>query len=169
MTPERLVVDTDIVIDPLKKRPSTVALFMALLESETRFLISPIVVAEVFAGAFPREYKDIEAFSACARTSIWTAKRAARWAFMPTNAARHTKASRWKTSCWPPPRKPIVARSGRAITSITRCRTLSCLAADPIRFFGYSKGPGNHGSNRFNWSLLKLTKPVVTTTFIVTI
>lgn len=71
MTPERLVVDTDIVIDLLKKRPSTVALFMALLESETRFLISPIVVAEVFAGAFPREYKDIEAFfSLCAHIDL---------------------------------------------------------------------------------------------------
>ena len=62
MVPERLVVDTDIVIDLLKKQPAVVALFLALLESKTSFLISPVVIAEVYAGAYPKEHKDIEAF-----------------------------------------------------------------------------------------------------------
>jgi predicted nucleic acid-binding protein len=68
MTPERLVLDTNIVIDLLKKVPDVVARFLALMEAETAFLISPIVVAEVYAGAFVREYKDIESFfSLCQR------------------------------------------------------------------------------------------------------
>ena len=62
MAPERLVVDTDIVIDLLKKQPAVVAHFLALLESKTSFLISPVVIAEVYAGAYPKEHKDIEAF-----------------------------------------------------------------------------------------------------------
>ncbi len=62
MTPERVVLDTDIVIDLLKKKPTLVARFLELVEAKTAFLLSPIVVAEVYAGAFAREYKDIEAF-----------------------------------------------------------------------------------------------------------
>ncbi len=62
MTPERLLLDTDIVIDLLKKQPKVVTRFLALMESQTVFLISPIVVAEVYAGAFKREHTDIEAF-----------------------------------------------------------------------------------------------------------
>lgn len=62
MAPERLALDTDIVIDLLKKQPAVVARFLELLESKTRFLISPIVIAEVYAGAYPKEHKDIEAF-----------------------------------------------------------------------------------------------------------
>ena len=62
MTPERLVLDTDIVIDLLKKKPALVARFLELVEAKTSFLLSPIVEAEVYAGAIAREYKDIEAF-----------------------------------------------------------------------------------------------------------
>ena len=61
MTRERLVLDTNIVIDLLKKVSPVVEQFLSLLEAQTIFLISPIVVAEVYAGAFKREYKDIEA------------------------------------------------------------------------------------------------------------
>ena len=61
MTPERLVLDTNIVIDLLKKVPPVVERFLSLLAAQTTFLISPIVVAEVYAGAFKREHKDIEA------------------------------------------------------------------------------------------------------------
>ena len=61
MTPERLVLDTNIVIDLLKKVSPVVEQFLSLLEAQTIFLISPIVVAEVYAGAFGREHKDIEA------------------------------------------------------------------------------------------------------------
>jgi predicted nucleic acid-binding protein len=70
MMPERLVLDTDIVINLLKKQPATVAQFLALVQTQTTFIISPIVVAEVYAGAFAREHKDIEAFfSLCQRVS----------------------------------------------------------------------------------------------------
>lgn len=68
MTPVRLVLDSNIVIDLLKKVPPVVERFLALLETKTTFLISPIVVAEVYAGAFSREHKDIEAlFDLCQR------------------------------------------------------------------------------------------------------
>ena len=71
MTPERLVLDTNIVIDLLKKVPAVVDRFLALLEAQTQFLICPMVVAEVYAGAFKREYKDIEAlFDLCQRIDM---------------------------------------------------------------------------------------------------
>lgn len=71
MTPERLVLDTNIVIDLLKKVPAVVERFLALLEAQTTFIISPIVVAEVYAGAFKREHKDIEAlFDLCQRIPL---------------------------------------------------------------------------------------------------
>jgi predicted nucleic acid-binding protein len=71
MTPERLVLDTNIVIDLLKKVPSVVERFLALMEAQTQFLVCPLVVAEVYAGAFKREYKDIEAlFDLCQRIDM---------------------------------------------------------------------------------------------------
>ncbi len=69
--PERLVLDTNIVIDLLKKVPAVVERFLALLEAQTQFLICPVVVAEVYAGAFKREHKDIEAlFDLCQRIDM---------------------------------------------------------------------------------------------------
>lgn len=62
MTPQRVVLDTDIVIDLLKKVAPTVDRFLALAASNVTFLVSPVVVAEVYAGAFEREHKDIESF-----------------------------------------------------------------------------------------------------------
>lgn len=71
MAPERLVLDTNIVIDLLKKAPAVVAGFLTLLEAQTQFLICPIVVAEVYAGAFKREHRDIEAlFDLCQRVDM---------------------------------------------------------------------------------------------------
>ena len=71
MTPERLVLDTNIVIDLLKKVPTVVDRFLAFTQAQTRFLICPLVVAEVYAGAFKREYKDIEAlFDLCQRIDM---------------------------------------------------------------------------------------------------
>jgi predicted nucleic acid-binding protein len=71
MAPERLVLDTDVVIDLLKKKPQTVNQFLVLVDAKTSLLISPIVVAEVYAGAFPREHKDVEAFfSLCQRVGL---------------------------------------------------------------------------------------------------
>jgi predicted nucleic acid-binding protein len=71
MTPERLVLDTDIVIHLLKKQPRTMACFIGLLEAQTVFLLSPIVVAEIYAGAFEREYPAIEdLFTFCERIEV---------------------------------------------------------------------------------------------------
>jgi predicted nucleic acid-binding protein len=71
--PDRLVLDTNIVIDLLKKVPAVVDRFLALREANTQFLICPLVVAEVYAGAFKREYKDIEAlFDLCQRIDMDT-------------------------------------------------------------------------------------------------
>lgn len=71
MTPERLVLDTNVVIDLLKKVPAVVDRFLSLVEVQTQFLVCPIVVAEVYAGAFQREYKDVEAlFDLCHRVDM---------------------------------------------------------------------------------------------------
>lgn len=71
MTPERVVLDTNIVIDLLKNVPAVVDKFLALKEAQTQFLICPIVVAEVYAGAFKREHKDVEAlFDLCQRIDM---------------------------------------------------------------------------------------------------
>ena len=71
MTLERLVLDTDIVIHLLKKQPQTVACFISLAEARTAFLLSPIVVAEIYAGAFQHEYPAIESlFDLCERITL---------------------------------------------------------------------------------------------------
>ena len=82
--PERLVLDTNIVIDLLKKSPAVVKPFLILSQAHTRFLISPIVVAEVYAGAFEREHKSVEAlFDLCQRIDMdhATGKQAGHYAY----------------------------------------------------------------------------------------
>jgi predicted nucleic acid-binding protein len=70
-TPARLLLDTNIVIELFKKNSSIVAQFLSLSAGGCQFMLSPIVVAEVYAGAFKREHKDIEAFFAlCERTEL---------------------------------------------------------------------------------------------------
>lgn len=71
MMPARLVVDTDIVIHLLKKQATSVARFLELVASKTVVLVSPVVVAEIYASAFENEYKDIEGFfKLCQRIDI---------------------------------------------------------------------------------------------------
>lgn len=73
MTAERVLVDTDIVIHLLKKHEPTIERFVSLLEESTSILLSPIVTAEVYAGAFVREYKQIETlFAMCVPIEIDT-------------------------------------------------------------------------------------------------
>jgi predicted nucleic acid-binding protein len=73
VTPEKVLLDTDVVIELLKKTPSFVQKFLELMELKSKVIISPIVVAEIYAGAFKREYKDIEAlFSLCELTDVNT-------------------------------------------------------------------------------------------------
>lgn len=60
--PQRMVLDTDVVIELLKKQPDVVREFLTLVAARTQFLLSPVVVAEIYAGAFEREHKAVEAF-----------------------------------------------------------------------------------------------------------
>jgi predicted nucleic acid-binding protein len=59
---ERLLLDTDVVIELLKKSPKFIEMFLELRDANTTILVSPIVIAEIYAGAFKREHKDIETF-----------------------------------------------------------------------------------------------------------
>jgi predicted nucleic acid-binding protein len=59
---ERLLLDTDVIINLLKKHPDTVERFIELSERGTIFLLSPIVIAEIYAGAFKNEHPQIETF-----------------------------------------------------------------------------------------------------------
>ena len=59
---ERLLLDTDIVIFLLKKDQTRVERFLDLQEQSIVFMLSPLVVAEIYAGAFKREYPQIERF-----------------------------------------------------------------------------------------------------------
>ena len=71
MKVDKLVLDTNIVIDLLKKSPAVVKAFLDLTQGGTRFLLSPIVVAEVYAGAFEREHQSLEAlFGLCERIDM---------------------------------------------------------------------------------------------------
>jgi len=54
----KILLDTDVVINLLKKREESLAKFSVLGESE--FYISPIVIAEVYAGARKNETAQIE-------------------------------------------------------------------------------------------------------------
>jgi len=55
-----VVLDTDVVIELLKKKQPVIDRYLRLLESGVTPLLSPIVVAEVYAGAFEHEIKTIE-------------------------------------------------------------------------------------------------------------
>lgn len=66
-----MVLDTDVVIHLLRKNAAFVEPFIRMHESHTRFIISPVVVAEVYAGAFTKEHGDIAAFFAlCERHNV---------------------------------------------------------------------------------------------------
>jgi predicted nucleic acid-binding protein len=71
--PARVMLETNVVINLLKKTPETVAQFLTLLEAQTTPVVNPIVIAEVYAGAFAREHASIAAFFAlCSEVDIST-------------------------------------------------------------------------------------------------
>lgn len=71
MTIARLVLDTDVVIDLLKKKTDVVAQFLTLVKQKCSFVISPVVVAEIYAGAFEHEHKAIASFfSLCQQVDL---------------------------------------------------------------------------------------------------
>ncbi len=61
---DRILLDTDVVIDLLHQQEQVKACFEHHYEQGIIFLLSPIVVAEIYAGAFPKEYQTIEDFFA---------------------------------------------------------------------------------------------------------
>jgi predicted nucleic acid-binding protein len=54
----KILLDTDVVINILKKKEETISKLASLKECE--FYISPIVIAEIYAGAKQKEIKQIE-------------------------------------------------------------------------------------------------------------
>jgi predicted nucleic acid-binding protein len=69
--PARVMLDTNVVINLLKKSPETVEKFVSLLEAKTVVSVNPIVIAEIYAGAFAREHASIAAFFAlCSEIEI---------------------------------------------------------------------------------------------------
>jgi predicted nucleic acid-binding protein len=65
----QIVLDTDVVIHLLRKNTAYMSAFIRLHENNTRFIITPVVVAEIYAGAFAKEYGDIETFFALCQKS----------------------------------------------------------------------------------------------------
>ena len=65
----KVLLDTDVVINLLKKREETLRQLEMLNEAE--FYLSPIVIAEIFAGARANEVAQIEQFvSLCTSTVV---------------------------------------------------------------------------------------------------
>jgi len=58
----KILLDTDVVINLLKKDELFVQKFLNLCASGIKFYYNPIIIAEVYAGAFENERKDINNF-----------------------------------------------------------------------------------------------------------
>ena len=56
----KVFLDTDVIINILRKKPETIEKFKKLIDKKTKFFISPIVIAEIYHGAKEKEYKQIE-------------------------------------------------------------------------------------------------------------
>lgn len=59
---QKVLLDTDITIWLLKKQEDYVNTFIAAQKQGYEFLLSPIVSAEIYTGAFKHEYPTIEQF-----------------------------------------------------------------------------------------------------------
>jgi predicted nucleic acid-binding protein len=59
---QQVLLDTDIAIWLLRKQEEYVQTFLAARQLDFEFLLSPIVSAEIYAGAFKHEYAIIEEF-----------------------------------------------------------------------------------------------------------
>jgi len=58
----KILLDTDIVINLLKKDKEFISKFLSLHSKGGVFYYNPIVIAEVYAGAFDKELEMIDAF-----------------------------------------------------------------------------------------------------------
>jgi predicted nucleic acid-binding protein len=59
---KNILLDIDVVIHLLRKQEATVKTLLAFQQQNCEFYICPVVVAEIYAGAFAKEYSDIEQF-----------------------------------------------------------------------------------------------------------
>lgn len=59
---KNILFDTDIVIELLRNHNTTVQTLLTLQQQSYEFYICPIVIAEIYAGAFPKEFSLIEQF-----------------------------------------------------------------------------------------------------------
>jgi len=59
---KNVVLDTDVVIHLLRHSAETVKPFTQFHQAGTLFLLSPIVITEIYVGAFAEEYVTIEDF-----------------------------------------------------------------------------------------------------------
>ena len=56
----KLFLDTDVIINILKKKSETIATLEDFIKKDVQFVISAIVIAEIYQGARESEYKEIE-------------------------------------------------------------------------------------------------------------
>lgn len=57
-----ILFDTDVVIELLRKQDTTVQMLLSLQQQNCEFYLCPVVVAEIYAGAFSKEFSIIEQF-----------------------------------------------------------------------------------------------------------
>jgi tRNA(fMet)-specific endonuclease VapC len=80
---ERLLLDTDAIIDYLKGFPATVSLLQQRHQSGDSLCVSDVVIAEVYAGLRPNDRPQAETFlNACT--------------FLPTSADAAKQAGEWR-------------------------------------------------------------------------
>jgi predicted nucleic acid-binding protein len=65
---KNILFDTDIVIHLLRKQETTLKTLLTLQQQNFEFYICPIVIAEIYAGAFTKEYPQIEQFFSLCHT-----------------------------------------------------------------------------------------------------
>lgn len=66
-----VLLDTDVVIHLLRKQPNEIKTLLVLRQVGALVYVCPIVVAEFYAGAFAKEYLQIETFlSFCVSLAI---------------------------------------------------------------------------------------------------
>ena len=59
------------MVNLLKKQDNVLIPFLNLHENDTQFFLSPIVIAEIYVGAFKKEHPTIEAFfNLCNRLTL---------------------------------------------------------------------------------------------------
>ena len=57
-----ILLDTDIVINILRKKEITIQTLLNLKQQQYQLYVCPIIIAEIYAGAFTKEYQQIEQF-----------------------------------------------------------------------------------------------------------